>query len=143
MPSVIEARMNTADAINSCSPWNPWIRFVVSNQISTGMLKMRVSVMELGRFTTAVDIWFDEWPSVRHNPPSVMDYDPPRMRNAMQGTGQISQLQKSLRHFGTKNSPSPVLFATFAAGRTCREAFRVYHLVRGLMLPLTKRTYGT
>ena len=43
--------MNTADAINSCSPWKLWMRFVVSSQISTGMLKIRVSVMELGRFT--------------------------------------------------------------------------------------------
>src|SRR6185437_16051064 len=51
MPSVMDAAMNSADASSSCSPSNAREWLVESSQISSGMLQMRVSVMELGRFT--------------------------------------------------------------------------------------------
>jgi len=43
--------MNSAEARSSFSPPVFWKRLVDRIQISSGMLKMRVSVMELGRFT--------------------------------------------------------------------------------------------
>src|SRR5882672_3431099 len=51
MPSVIEAAINNAEARISCSPGMLWKRLLERIQISSGILKMRVSVMELGRFT--------------------------------------------------------------------------------------------
>jgi hypothetical protein len=52
MPSVIDARMNTADASISRSPvFSPAKRGVQRIQIRSGIAAMRVSVMELGRFT--------------------------------------------------------------------------------------------
>src|SRR5579863_602650 len=51
MPSVIEAARNSAAASNSFSPFTLEKRLVDSTQISTGMLRMRMSVMELGKFT--------------------------------------------------------------------------------------------
>ena len=52
MPSVMEAAMNKAEASNSFSPFWLLNRALERIQISKGMLKMRISVMELGRFTT-------------------------------------------------------------------------------------------
>src|SRR5271167_4081288 len=51
MPSVVAAAMNTAEASNSFSPFwlLKWLLEII--QISRGMLAMRISVMELGRFT--------------------------------------------------------------------------------------------
>lgn len=52
MPSVMEARMNTAEARISRSPVRSVAkRGVQSIQIRSGIAAMRVSVMELGRFT--------------------------------------------------------------------------------------------
>src|SRR5690242_11518058 len=51
MPSVIDAAMNSAEASSSFSPFALGKRLVDRIQIRAGMLKMRVSVMELGRFT--------------------------------------------------------------------------------------------
>ena len=51
-PSVTEAVMKMAEAMSSCSPWGPCQgKRGESAQISSGTLAMRVSVMELGRFT--------------------------------------------------------------------------------------------
>src|ERR1700733_11245826 len=52
----MDARMKTADAINSCSPpASPWVAWLTGNagdkiQISSGTVAMRLSVMEFGRF---------------------------------------------------------------------------------------------
>ena len=43
--------MNSAEASNSFSPFTLVKRLLERIQISRGMLKMRISVMELGRFT--------------------------------------------------------------------------------------------
>ena len=43
--------MNTAEASNSFSPFTLLKRLLEIIQISRGMLAMRISVMELGRFT--------------------------------------------------------------------------------------------
>lgn len=43
--------MNKADASNSFSPFTLLKRALERIQISKGMLKIRMSVMELGRFT--------------------------------------------------------------------------------------------
>ena len=51
MPSVMEAAMNSAAASSSFSPLTVGNRALESTQMSTGMLRMRTSVMELGRFT--------------------------------------------------------------------------------------------
>src|SRR5579872_384387 len=51
MPSVMEAAMNSAVATISFSPLPLVNRLEERIQISSGMLKMRLSVMELGRFT--------------------------------------------------------------------------------------------
>src|SRR5215472_13082914 len=51
MPSVIDAAIKMADARISCSPFKPANRLLERIQISSGMQQMRVSVMELGRFT--------------------------------------------------------------------------------------------
>jgi hypothetical protein len=51
MPSVQAAAMNTAEASNSFSPFWLLKRLLEIIQISRGMLAMRISVMELGRFT--------------------------------------------------------------------------------------------
>ena len=51
MPSVIAAAINKAEANSSCHPSKLLKRLVVSIQISSGMLQIRLSVMELGRFT--------------------------------------------------------------------------------------------
>src|ERR1039457_4521955 len=51
MPSVMKAAMNSAEASNSFCPLLLGNRLVERIQISSGMLKMRVSVMEFGRFT--------------------------------------------------------------------------------------------
>src|ERR1700722_284054 len=51
MPSVVAAAMNTAEASNSFSPFWLLKRLLEIIQISRGMLRMRISVMELGRFT--------------------------------------------------------------------------------------------
>jgi hypothetical protein len=48
---VVAAAMNTADASNSFSPFWLLKRLLEIIQISRGMLRMRISVMELGRFT--------------------------------------------------------------------------------------------
>src|SRR5579863_7873020 len=52
MPSVHAAAMNTIEASNSFSPFSLLKRLLERIQISRGMLRMRISVMELGRFTT-------------------------------------------------------------------------------------------
>jgi hypothetical protein len=51
MPSVIEAAMNNAEASNSFSPFTLLNRLLDKIHISKGMLKMRMSVMEFGKFT--------------------------------------------------------------------------------------------
>src|SRR5580700_3052679 len=51
MPSVIDAAINRAEASSSFSPPVLSKRLVERIQISSGILQMRVSVMELGRFT--------------------------------------------------------------------------------------------
>src|SRR5208337_4341267 len=51
MPSVMAAAMNNAEASNSFSPLTLLKRGLDRIQISRGMLAMRISVMELGRFT--------------------------------------------------------------------------------------------
>jgi hypothetical protein len=51
MASVIDAAMNRNEAMSSRSPLLELNQLLVSTQISTGMLKMRVNVMEFGRFT--------------------------------------------------------------------------------------------
>src|SRR5579863_4420113 len=52
MPSVAAAAMNTIDARSSFSPFTLLKRPLEIIQINRGMLRMRISVMELGRFTT-------------------------------------------------------------------------------------------
>src|SRR5215831_7621646 len=66
MPSVIAAAMNSADASNSFAPFALLKRELERIQISRGMLRMRLSVMELGRFTemdgfqlARPEIWVD------------------------------------------------------------------------------------
>src|SRR5215469_166689 len=51
MPSVIAAAMKITEANNSLSPEMPLKRGLRRIHISKGMLKMRINVMELGRFT--------------------------------------------------------------------------------------------
>ena len=51
MPSVIDAAINRAEAKSSFCPSKLLKRLVESIQISSGMLQMRLSVMELGKFT--------------------------------------------------------------------------------------------
>src|SRR5882724_4886031 len=51
MPSVMDAAINSADASNSFSPVTLLKRGLARIHISRGMLKIRISVMELGRFT--------------------------------------------------------------------------------------------
>ena len=48
---VIDAAMNRAEASSSFSPVTLEKRLLERIQISRGMLNMRISVMELGRFT--------------------------------------------------------------------------------------------
>src|SRR5439155_26697271 len=67
MPSVMEAAMNSAAASSSFSPLAVGKRSLESTQMSTGMLRMRTSVMELGRFTC-------EGPSVPQR--DWLDYPP-------------------------------------------------------------------
>src|ERR1700722_2938088 len=47
----MEAAMKSAEASNSFSPFTLLKRLLARIHISKGMLKMRISVMELGRFT--------------------------------------------------------------------------------------------
>ena len=47
----MEASTNTAEARSSFSPWRLLIRLVSKSQINSGMLKIRVIVMEFGKFT--------------------------------------------------------------------------------------------
>src|ERR1700757_3456208 len=51
MPSVMDAAMNSTDASISRSPQTLFKREMERIHISRGMLKIRMSVMELGRFT--------------------------------------------------------------------------------------------
>src|ERR1700757_1302293 len=51
MPSVMAAAMKMNEASSSLSPFTPLKRGLNRIHISRGMLKIRVSVMELGRFT--------------------------------------------------------------------------------------------
>src|SRR5579864_3422370 len=70
MPSVIDAAINSAEASSSFSPFTLLKRALDKIQISKGMLKIRISVMELGRFT------------LRRCPAGSgkqSDYPPPRM----------------------------------------------------------------
>src|ERR1700733_9929974 len=53
IPSVMEAAMKTAEASNSLLPCSLLKRLEERIQISRGILQMRISVMELGRFTAA------------------------------------------------------------------------------------------
>src|SRR5579863_4038802 len=53
IPSVIDAAMKIAEASNSLAPCSLLKRLEDKIQISRGILKMRISVMELGRFTAA------------------------------------------------------------------------------------------
>jgi hypothetical protein len=55
IPSVMDAAMKSADASNSFSPFCVAKRLLESTQISSGMLKIRVIVMEFGRFTRKDD----------------------------------------------------------------------------------------
>src|SRR5215475_1174771 len=54
MPSVMDAAINIADARISCSPLKPANRALERTQMSSGMQQIRISVMELGRFTRSV-----------------------------------------------------------------------------------------
>jgi len=72
MPSVIAAAMNSADASNSFAPFALLKWELERIQISKGMLRMRLSVMELGRFTETdgfrlarPEIWVDYPPPER------------------------------------------------------------------------------
>src|ERR1700734_4309837 len=56
MPSVMEAAMNIAEASNSFVPCALLKWFEDRIQISKGMLQMRISVMEFGRFTAAREV---------------------------------------------------------------------------------------
>src|SRR5690348_1369053 len=78
MPSVIEAAMNRIDASSSFSPFTLVKRVVESTQMSRGMLKIRVSVMEFGRFTAHV--------GRTHRP--CLDYAPAGGARQWKGTGQ-------------------------------------------------------
>ena len=51
MPSVMDAAMKSAEANNSFSPFTLLKRPLERIHVSKGMLKMRMSVMELGKFT--------------------------------------------------------------------------------------------
>ena len=51
MPSVIAAATKMNEASSSLSPLTPLKRGLSRIHISRGMLKIRMSVMELGRFT--------------------------------------------------------------------------------------------
>src|SRR6185437_17072899 len=51
MPSVIEAAMNSAEARISFSPFALLSRLVDRTHMSSGIIQMRINVMELGRFT--------------------------------------------------------------------------------------------
>jgi hypothetical protein len=51
MPSVMDAAIKIAEASHSRSPVVPLKRELKRIHISRGMLKIRISVMELGRFT--------------------------------------------------------------------------------------------
>src|SRR5260370_26071798 len=64
----MEAAVKSADASNSFSPCTLLNRTLERIHISRGMLKMRISVMELGRFTRVG--WF------RRPPESSFDYAP-------------------------------------------------------------------
>ena len=55
MPSVMAAAMKMAEASNSFSPLMLLKRGLESIQSSNGMQKMRINVMELGRFTSSGD----------------------------------------------------------------------------------------
>src|SRR5215471_19168769 len=51
MPSVIEAAIKSAEARSSFSPLALENRSEASTHISSGIMQMRISVMEFGRFT--------------------------------------------------------------------------------------------
>jgi ribosomal protein S28E/S33 len=48
---VIEAAMNSAEARISFSPFTLVSRLVESTHMSSGIMQMRINVMEFGRFT--------------------------------------------------------------------------------------------
>src|SRR3954470_20407635 len=75
MPSVMEAAINRAEASSSLSPLTLLNRALDRIHISRGMLKIRISVMELGRFTAR------EAPARQPEPflSILLDY-PPRPR---------------------------------------------------------------
>src|SRR5277367_5578870 len=97
MPSVIEARMKTADASISRSPvFSPAKRGVHKIQMSSGMAAMRVSVMELGRFTR-------NKPGTRR---TKCDYPPhyrPRQRTGQRKRRECSILAAGQKHKTTKS----------------------------------------
>ena len=74
MPSVMDAAINRAEAKSSFCPSKLLKRLVESIQISSGMLKIRLSVMELGRFKRG------------HKPSYWPDYPPLCKRKAMEGS---------------------------------------------------------
>jgi hypothetical protein len=53
---VIEAAMNSAEARISFSPFTALSRLVDSTQMSSGIMQMRINVMELGRFTRKIAV---------------------------------------------------------------------------------------
>src|ERR1700676_4569525 len=70
IPSVMEAAMKSAEASNSLSPLTLLKRLLARIHISKGMLKIRISVMELGRFTLLG--------GSGGRPESNFDYPPPQ-----------------------------------------------------------------
>src|SRR3981081_1098193 len=83
MPSVIEAAMNKAEASNSFSPLVLVKRALERIHISKGMLKMRISVMELGRFTA--------WRSPEASR-TWLDYAPPQEGTQSQETACLQTM---------------------------------------------------
>jgi len=89
-----KAATNSAEASSSFSPPVLWKRLVERIQISSGTLKMRVSVMELGRFTAGTS----RRRAKRMRPATRLDYPPPGRAKAMEEEG--SQRAVSGEGFG-------------------------------------------
>jgi len=88
MPSVMEAAINMAEASNSLAPCSllKWLEDKI--QISRGMLQMRTSVMELGRFHRA----------------------------AREASGRVPELNSIILHGGAERNREKVLLRQNAPG---------------------------
>src|SRR6516164_11829793 len=81
MPSVSDAAINKAQASSSFSPLTLVKRALESTHISSGMLQMRVSVMELGRFTDTRPL---------EVPTTYLNYPPPAWAKQRKATNTFS-----------------------------------------------------